>query len=73
MQYFCQADIENQPYPNSLFRYRKFMELTLEEEWDSIKNKWEPTTQLTRLIIGGDCTLMRITQEYANQIQIQQS
>ena len=49
------------------------MELTLEEEWDSIKNKWEPTTQLTRLIIGGDCTLMRITQEYANQIQIQQS
>ena len=69
MRFFCQANVNNQPYENSLYRYRDFEDLVIEEFWNTILQIWEPTLELTRLLIGGDCTLIQITEESAKSLQ----
>jgi hypothetical protein len=65
MRYFCQADINNKPYENSLYRMREEVDLTHEEFWNTSSQAWEPTTDLTKLLIGGDCSTLEITKESA--------
>ena len=65
MKYFCQADVNNMPYENSLYRYREENQLFLEEIWNAISQKWESTTYLTKLLTGGDCSTLEITEESA--------
>jgi hypothetical protein len=69
MRYFCQADVENNPYPSSLYRYREEDELIYEEFWCTKSLAWIPTTELTRLLTGGDCSTMEITEEFARELQ----
>ena len=69
VRFFSQFDVNNQPYPNSLFRYRGEGDLLYEEHWNSFTKTWEATSQLTRLLTGGDCTVMEITQDFANQLK----
>ena len=69
MRYFCQADVFNKPFANSLFRYRQEYDLLYEEEWDQSSGIWEPTTTLTRLLTGGDCTLVEISEQIADSIK----
>jgi hypothetical protein len=63
MRYFCQADINNEPYENSLFRMREEVDLIYEEFWNTSSQAWEPTTNLTKLLVGGDCSTLEITKE----------
>ncbi len=65
MRYFCQADADNAPYENSLFRVREENRLIHEEFWNQNKQIWEPTSELTKLRIGGDCSTLEITKESA--------
>ena len=69
MRYYCQADVNNGPYSDSLFRYREDGELMYEERWNSKQKNWDPTTWLTRLLVGGDCTLVNISVGQAELLQ----
>ncbi len=68
MRYFCQADVNNNPYENSLYRMRKEDDLIYEEFWNASSQAWEPTTDLTKLLIGGDCSTLEITKESAQSL-----
>ena len=68
MRFFCQVDINNQPYSNSLFRYREEADLIYEEYWNPATNTWNETSYLTRLLTGGDCTLIQVTEEFASNL-----
>jgi len=68
MRFYCLADVENQPLPGWLFRKRVEGKLIYEEVWDFGNQEWIPTTYLTKLMIGGDCSLLEITGESANKI-----
>ena len=68
MRFFCQADITNHPYPDSLYRFRDEKDRICEEYWNSKIGTWEPTSYLTKLLTGGDCTLMQISEELANKM-----
>jgi hypothetical protein len=68
MRFFCQADVNNKPYSNSLFRYREEGAIIHEERWNSTNKKWEQTSYLTRLLTGGDCTLIEISAESAKNL-----
>ncbi len=69
MRYFCLVDINNTPLENSLFRYREANQIIFEEFWNSSSQKWEPTTDLTKLIVGGDCATTEISKESAQLIK----
>ncbi len=69
MKYYCQADIDNRPYPEALFRYRTEGGLIYEESWSSTTRTWEATTYLTKLLVGGDCSTMAITGEFADRLR----
>jgi len=69
MRYYCQADINNRPYSGSLLRYREDSGLIYEEGWNRIRQIWEPTTWLTRLLTGGDSTLVSISISQAEVLQ----
>jgi len=69
MKYFCQADIDNRPYPDSLYRYRYEDGLVYEEHWNSATQSWITTTYLTKMLTGGDCSNMRISREFAETLQ----
>ena len=60
--------MNNKPYSNSLFRYREEENLIYEEQWNSVDKNWEKTSHLTRLLTGGDCTLIQVTEEYAETL-----
>jgi len=62
-RYFAQADIDNAMY--TLYRYKYENDLIYEEEWNPNTSSWEMTSNLTRLFVGGDCTLMEIQEETA--------
>ena len=68
MRYFCQADVNNEPYENSLYRIREEADLIYEEFWNASSQTWEPTTELTKLLIGGDCSTLEITKESAQSL-----
>ena len=69
IEIYCQADINNHPYPGSIFRYRTEGELIYEENWSSTNRTWEATTYLTKLLVGGDCSTMAITKEFADTLR----
>ena len=62
-RYFAQAEVDNTIY--ALFRYKYENDLIFEEEWNPNTRVWEMTSNLTRLFVGGDCTLMEIQEETA--------
>jgi hypothetical protein len=68
MRFFCQADVNNKPYENSLYRMREDANLIYEEFWNSSAQAWEPTTELTKLLVGGDCSTLEITKESAQSL-----
>lgn len=70
MRYFCQVDVDNYTYPDSLYRYREEAELIHEEHWCPQTETWDQTTYLTRLLTGGDCTLAEISEELAKNLMI---
>lgn len=66
-------DIKNIPYDDSLYRYRESGGNTYEEFWNSKSKSWEPTSDLTRLLVGGDCTLLQITEQSAKDLMLDNS
>jgi hypothetical protein len=68
MRFFCQADVNNKPYENSLYRMREDADLIYEELWNASAQAWEPTTELTKLLVGGDCSTLEITKESAQSL-----
>jgi hypothetical protein len=62
-RYFAQAEADNTIY--ALLRYKYENDLIFEEEWNPNTSVWEMTSNLTRLFVGGDCTLMEIQEETA--------
>jgi hypothetical protein len=64
-----QPAADNKPFADSLFRYRQEDDLLYEEEWNQSSGIWEPTTTLTRLLTGGDCTLVEISEQIADSIK----
>ena len=62
-RYFAQAEVDNKIY--ALFRYKYENDLILDEEWNPNTSAWEMTSNLTRLFVGGDATLMEIQEETA--------
>ncbi len=44
-------------------------DLLYEEQWDRHSRNWEPTTLLTKLLTGGDCTLIEITEQAADSMR----
>jgi hypothetical protein len=44
---------------------REEVDLIYEEFWNTSSQAWEPTTDLTKLLIGGDCSTLEITKESA--------
>ena len=69
MRYYCQSDITNKPYSGTLLRYRENNGLIYEENWNGKLKIWEPTTWLTRLLTGGDSTLVSISISQAELLQ----
>lgn len=69
VRFFSQFDVYDQPYPDALFRYREEGDLMYEEHWNSFTKTWDHTSHLTRLLTGGDCTVMEISQDFANQLK----
>ena len=57
--------MDNVPYENSLFRVREESQLIYEEFWNQNTQIWEPTSELTKLRTGGDCSTLEITEESA--------
>ncbi len=70
MRFFCQVDVNNQPYSNSLYRYREEADLIHEEHWSSINKTWDRTNYLTKLLTGGDCTLTEVSERFAKNLMI---
>ncbi len=68
MRFFCQVDVDNKPYENTLYRMREEANLIYEEFWNASSQAWEPTTDLTKLILGGDCSTLEITKESAQTL-----
>lgn len=73
MRFFCQVDVNNHPYSNSLYRYREEAEQIYEELWCPTTNTWDQTSYLTRLLTGGDCTLTEVAEDFAKILMISQS
>lgn len=69
MRYFSLVDVENKPFSDALFRYRDENDLIYEEHWNAKARLWESTRYLTRLLVGGDCTVLQITEESAKEIE----
>jgi len=69
MRYFSLVDMDNNSFPDALFRYREENELIFEEHWDAKTKTWESTNYLTRLLVGGDCTVSQITEESAKALE----
>lgn len=69
MRYFSLVDVDNKPFPGALFRYREENDLIHEEQLNIESKKWESTTYLTRMIVGGDSTVLQITEESARELE----
>ena len=47
---------------------REEADLIYEEFWSASSQAWEPTTELTKLLIDGDCSTLEITKESAQSL-----
>ena len=65
--YWIQSDMENTWF-GSLYRYFTQDGFILEQHWGIKEKVWMPTTRLTRMFSGGECTLERIPIEHAKQL-----
>ncbi len=65
VQYFGKIDIDNYFYPNALWRYRNEGDKHFQEFWSPRDKCWESTFYLTKMIIGGECSLADMTPEQA--------
>jgi len=63
IRYFAEAKIDNTIY--AIYRYRYQKELIYEEAWNPNANAWQKTTDLTGLFVGGDSSLMEVSQSDA--------
>jgi len=54
--------------PNILWRHRSEGGLHYEEVWSARSKSWEPTLYLTKMIIGGECSLADMTAEQATRV-----
>ena len=65
VQYFGKIDINNFFYPGILWRYRNKGDKHFQESWSPKTKRWESTLYLTKMIIGGECSLADMTPEQA--------
>ena len=68
VQYFGKIDIKGYFYPRTLWRYRNQGKMHYQEVWNPRSNCWEATFYLTKMIIGGECSLADMTPEQAMQL-----
>ncbi len=68
VQYFGKIDIDNFFYPGTLWRYRNEGDKHFQEFWNPRDNCWESTFYLTKMIIGGECSLADLTPEQAMEL-----
>ena len=47
---------------------REDADFIYEEFWNASAQAWEPTTELTKLLVGGDCSTLEITKESAQSL-----
>lgn len=47
---------------------REDADLIYEEFWNASAQAWEPTKELTKLLVGGDCSTLEITKESAQSL-----
>ncbi len=68
VQYFGKIDIDNYFYPGILWRYRNEGDKHFQEFWSPRDKCWESTFYLTKMIIGGECSLADMTPEQAMRV-----
>ena len=68
VQYFGKIDIDNFFYPGILWRYRNEGDKHFQESWNPRDKCWESTFYLTKMIIGGECSLADMTSGQAMQL-----
>lgn len=68
VQYFGKIDIDEHFYPGILWRYRNEGGMHFQESWSPRNNCWEATFYLTKMIIGGECSLADLTPEQAMKV-----
>lgn len=68
VQYFGKIDINNLFYPGILWRYRNEGDKHFQESWSPRSKCWESTFYLTKMIIGGECSLADMTPEQAMRV-----
>lgn len=68
VQYFGKIDIDEHFSPGILWRYRNEGGMHFQESWNSRNNCWESTFYLTKMIIGGECSLADMTPEQATRV-----
>ncbi len=68
VQYFGRIDMDNYFYPGTLWRYRNEGNKHFQEFWSSRNKCWESTFYLTKMIIGGECSLADMTPEQAMKV-----
>ena len=65
--YWIQSDMDGKWF-GGLYRYFTQDRFILEQRWGIKEKVWIPTTRLTRMLSGGECTLERIPIERAKQL-----
>lgn len=65
VQYYGSIEIDGYFRPGILWRYRNGEGLHYQEHWSPRTKSWEPTLHLTKMIIGGECSLADMTPEQA--------
>ena len=68
VQYFGKIDIDNFFYPGILWRYKNKGDEHFQESWNPKTKRWESTFYLTKMIIGGECSLADMTPEQAMEL-----
>jgi hypothetical protein len=69
VQYYGSIDIGGYFRLGVLWRYRNEEGLHYQEAWSARSKSWESTLYLTRMIIGGECSLADMTIEQAMRVE----
>ena len=65
VQYYGSIEIDGYFRPGILWRYRNEGGLHYQEHWSPRTKTWEATLHLTKMIIGGECSLADMTPDQA--------
>ena len=68
VQYYGSIEIDGYFRPGILWRYRNEGGLHYQEHWSPRTKSWEPTLYLTKMVIGGECSLADMTPEQAMKV-----